>query len=94
MIKTRIINVTRIIILNNGVRLDNASIYLKLNLVMRFFKFLTLRVIVKNREVWWLHIPEQALKLLHGPLIEHLPRLHHLGDELTHISPSIYHKRV
>ena len=32
MIKTKIINVTKIIILNNGVRLDNASIYLKQNL--------------------------------------------------------------
>jgi len=30
-----IINVTKIIILNNGVRLDNASIYLKRNLVNR-----------------------------------------------------------
>ena len=37
MIKTKIINVTRIIILNNGVRLDNASIYLKRNLVTRLF---------------------------------------------------------
>ena len=94
MIKTRIINVTRIIILNNGVRLDNASIYLKQNLVTRFFKFSTLRVIVKNREVWWRHILEPAVQLPHGPPIEHLPRPHHLGDELTHISPSIDHKRV
>ena len=35
MIKTKIINVTKIIILNNGVRLDNASIYLKRNLTTR-----------------------------------------------------------
>ena len=37
MIKTKIINVTKIIILNNGVRLDNASTYLKRNLVTRLF---------------------------------------------------------
>ena len=35
MIKTKIINATKIIILNNGVRLDNTSIYLKRNLATR-----------------------------------------------------------
>ena len=37
MIKTKIINVTKIIILNNDVCLDNASTYLKRNLVTCLF---------------------------------------------------------